>query len=146
MTTNERTPPKRGSTRRPGGMQLQGSPAVGHLANLSASLDLRERLVEVLDALDRDDLEGARFYAEGLLDDLDATATLAPTSDERLMSRRRSRRLLPPPPPHELYRRAAVLERRACELARERQSQRILMLGKEIARGVERIADEELAA
>jgi hypothetical protein len=48
------------------------------MGELSSMLDLRERVVEVLDALDRDDVETAIFYAEGILRDLDAAATLAP--------------------------------------------------------------------
>lgn len=59
------------------------------------------------------------------------------------LSRRRCRRLLPPPPPFEMYRRAAVLERRSVELARERQSQRIRRLGTDIAQHLEAIADDE---
>jgi hypothetical protein len=74
MIENERTPPKRGSTRRPGGMQTQSSANSGPLANLDCPLDVRERLVEVLDALDHDDTETARFFAAGLLEDLDREA------------------------------------------------------------------------
>lgn len=68
---NERTPPKRGSTRRPGGMQSQGSATPGRVAEVDQLLDVRERLVEVLDALDQDDNNRARFFAGGLLDDFD---------------------------------------------------------------------------
>lgn len=59
---------------------------------------------------------------------------------------RRCRRLLPPPPPYELYRRAAVLERRSVELANERQSERIRRLGHSIASQVEDIADARAEA
>lgn len=44
--------------------------AVG-LAALDGRLDVRERLVTILDALDADDPDTARFYAQGLLDDFD---------------------------------------------------------------------------
>lgn len=50
------------------------------------------------------------------------------------------------PPRYVLYERAAWIEHRACELSRQRESRRILQLGREIAHGVEQIADEELAA
>lgn len=56
---------------------------------------------------------------------------------------RRCRRLLPPPPPYEIYRRAAMLERRAVELAEQRHSKRIRRLGSSVARQVEAIADEQ---
>lgn len=61
-----------------------------------------------------------------------------------MKARRRIRRFTPPP--YVLFERAARIERRACELSRERQSRRILVLGREIARGIEEIADEGIAS
>lgn len=52
---------------------------------------------------------------------------------------------MPPPPAFAIYERAAAIERRSVELARERQSQRIRKLGREIAATVETIADERAA-
>lgn len=62
------------------------------------------------------------------------------------MARRRIRRLMPPVPPHELYKRAAELERRAIEVAEQRRSLRAYRLGHSIARGVQHIADEQTKA
>lgn len=69
---------RRRSRKTSGRRLLQISPTSGRLVELASALDLRERMVEVLDSLDRDDVDTARFYAQGILDDLDAATTLAP--------------------------------------------------------------------
>lgn len=48
------------------------TPTIGSLAGLDDLLDVRERLVMILDAIDQDDVDTARFYAQGLLDDFDS--------------------------------------------------------------------------
>ena len=43
----------------------------GAARTVDRELELRERLVETIDAIDRDDPGTARFFAQGILDDLD---------------------------------------------------------------------------
>lgn len=42
--------------------------------NFDQELEIRERIVHALDELDADDVNSARFFLDGLLTDLDATA------------------------------------------------------------------------
>lgn len=49
-------------------------------------------------------------------------------------------------PPAELYHRAAVLQLRADEIALRRYSRRAQRIGRDVARGVERIADAQVDA
>ena len=44
------------------------------LAAFDHAHDARERIVHILDELDADDVNSARFYLQGLLDDLDAAS------------------------------------------------------------------------
>jgi hypothetical protein len=55
----------------PGGRHSKRTPNVGGLAELDQLLEIRERLVVVLDAIDQDDIDGARFYGQELLEDFD---------------------------------------------------------------------------
>ena len=61
------------------------------------------------------------------------------------MNRNRCLRLLPLPP-FAIYEPVAMLERRAVERGRERQSRRIHKLGRDIIQRVESIGDERASA
>lgn len=57
-----------------------------HVRRVDQELEIRERIVHILDELDADDVNSARFYLQGLLDDLDAAVhdgARRPTKEHR---------------------------------------------------------------